>query len=123
MSFKIFSTFTGAGGLDIGFHGDFKFLDTYYPKLNFRTVKAIELNKFACDTLETDNKYFTNTDIINEDITKVNPNDFKDDNYDVLLGGFPCISFSIVGKQIGLKDDINGRLYENFLTPRQIRKI
>jgi len=28
MSFKIFSTFTGAGGLDIGFHGDFHFLDT-----------------------------------------------------------------------------------------------
>jgi len=37
MSFKIFSTFTGAGGLDIGFHGDFNFLDTYYPKLNFTT--------------------------------------------------------------------------------------
>jgi DNA (cytosine-5)-methyltransferase 1 len=115
MSFKIFSTFTGAGGLDIGFHGDFNFLNTYYPKLNFKTIKALEINKQACDTLENDNKYFLNTNIINEDITKVNPDDFKNETYDVLLGGFPCVTFSIVGKQVGVQDDINGKLYESFV--------
>ncbi len=115
MSFKIFSTFTGAGGLDIGFHGDFNFLGTNYPKLNFETTKALEINKFACETLENDNKYFKNTTVLNEDITKVNPNEFKDENFDVLLGGFPCIAFSIVGKRIGIEDDINGKLYENFV--------
>ncbi len=115
MSFKIFSTFTGAGGLDIGFHGDFNFLNTYYPKLNFKTVKALELNKQACETLKKDNKYFKDTDVIEGDITKIDPNDFKDENYDVLLGGFPCVTFSVVGKQVGLKDDINGKLYESFV--------
>jgi len=115
MSFKIFSTFTGAGGLDIGFHGDFYFLEKYYPKLNFQTIKALELNKEACDTLESDNNYFKNTEILNKDITKVNPSDFKNENYDVLLGGFPCVTFSIVGKRVGLKDDINGKLYESFV--------
>ncbi len=115
MSFKIFSTFTGAGGLDIGFHGDFNFLDKHYPKLNFKTVKALELNSFACETLKSDNKYFDKTDVLNEDITKVDPNTFKDENYDVLLGGFPCVTFSIVGKRVGLKDDINGKLYESFV--------
>jgi DNA (cytosine-5)-methyltransferase 1 len=115
MSFKIFSTFTGAGGLDIGFHGDFYFLEKYYPKLNFQTIKALELNKEACDTLASDNKYFKNTEILNKDITKVNPSDFKNENYDVLLGGFPCVTFSIVGKRVGLKDDINGKLYESFV--------
>jgi len=115
MSFKIFSTFTGAGGLDIGFHGNFKFLDNYYPKLNFETIKAIELNKFACKTLENNNKYFKNTNVIQGDITKINPKDFANDNYDVLLGGFPCVTFSVVGKQVGLKDDINGKLYESFV--------
>jgi DNA (cytosine-5)-methyltransferase 1 len=115
MSFKIFSTFTGAGGLDIAFHGNFKFLNTYYPKLNFKTVKAIELNKEACETLKHNNKYFKNTEIINKDITKINPKDFKNENYDVLLGGFPCVTFSIVGKQIGIKDDTNGKLYESFV--------
>jgi DNA (cytosine-5)-methyltransferase 1 len=115
MSFKIFSTFTGAGGLDIGFHGDFNFLDTYYPKLNFTTTKALEINQQACDTVENNNKYFANTDVINADITKVNPTDFTNKKYDVLLGGFPCVTFSVVGKQMGLKDDINGKLYESFV--------
>jgi len=115
MSFKIFSTFTGAGGLDIGFHGDFNFLNTYYPKLNFKTLKALELNKQACETLENDNKYFKDTDVIEGDITKINPKDFKNETYDVLLGGFPCVTFSVVGKQVGLKDDINGKLYESFV--------
>jgi len=113
--YKIFSTFTGAGGLDIGFHGDFYFLDKYFPKLNFKTVKALEINKEACSTLEHDKKYFLDTDVINGDITKIDPKDFKDENYDVLLGGFPCVTFSIVGKQVGVKDDINGKLYESFV--------
>jgi len=32
----------------------------------------------------------------------------------VLLGGFPCVTFSVVGKQSGIKDDINGQLYESY---------
>ncbi len=119
MSFKIFSTFTGAGGLDIGFHGDFNYLNTYYPKLNFKTVKALEINEYACQTLENDSKYFSDTDIIQGDIMKIDPNKFKDENYDVLLGGFPCVTFSVVGKQVGLKDDINGQLYESFVEALQ----
>jgi len=115
MSFKIFSTFTGAGGLDIGFHGDFTYLNKKYPKLNFKTLKALEINKQACETLENDNKYFKNTDILNRDITKIDPKKFKNEEYDVLLGGFPCVTFSVVGKQVGLKDDLNGKLYESFV--------
>jgi DNA (cytosine-5)-methyltransferase 1 len=115
MAYKIFSTFTGAGGLDIGFHGDFDYLGKYYPKLNFKTVKAIELNEYACNTLNHNSKYFADTDVLNYDITKVDPKDFKDEDYDVLLGGFPCVTFSIVGKQVGVKDDLNGKLYESFV--------
>jgi len=113
--FKIFSTFTGAGGLDIGFHGDFSFLGKEYKRLNFETVKALELNEYACKTLENDQKYFRNTDVIQGDITKTDPAQFTNEDYDVLLGGFPCVTFSIVGKQLGLKDDINGKLYESFV--------
>jgi len=115
MSFKIFSTFTGAGGLDIGFHGDFNYLGKYYPKLNFETLKALEINKEACDTLENNKKYFDKTEVLNVDITKIDPNEFKNEKYDVLLGGFPCVTFSVVGKQIGIKDNINGKLYESFV--------
>ncbi len=115
MSFKIFSTFTGAGGLDIGFHGNFNYLDRNYPKLNFQTIKALEIDIDACKTLKNNKMYFKNTDILNKDITKIDPNKFKNKNYDVLLGGFPCVTFSIVGKQVGIKDDKNGKLYESFV--------
>ena len=112
--YKIFSTFTGGGGLDIGFHGDFYYLNKYYPKLKFETKVAIDINKDACETLRYNKKYFPNTRIINDDITKINPEDFKNEEYDVLLGGFPCVTFSIVGKRAGIKDDKNGKLYESF---------
>lgn len=108
--YKIFSTFTGAGGLDLGFHGGFKFLEKDFPKLNFRTVKAIELNSFACKTVK---RNFLDCEVIESDIIETNPKDFKDD-YDVLLGGFPCVTFSVVGKREGIKDDKNGKLYESF---------
>ncbi len=111
--YNILSIFSGGGGLDLGFHGDFKFLDKYYPKLNFKTKFALDLNKDSCQTLNKNHKYFSDTYIVNDDIMK-----FKyqklDKNYDVLIGGFPCVTFSIVGKQIGLKDDINGILYESY---------
>ena len=41
--FKIFSTFTGAGGLDIGFHGGFNLFGKKYKRLNFETVRAVEV--------------------------------------------------------------------------------
>ena len=112
--YKIISTFTGAGGLDIGFHGDFHYLKSYYSRLNFNTSVALDINKDACKTIENDNKYFKNTLVHNEDIIEFNYEQIPNKNYDVLLGGFPCVTFSVVGKQAGVKDDINGKLYESY---------
>ncbi|MCT7565012.1 DNA cytosine methyltransferase [Aliarcobacter butzleri] len=117
MDFKIFSTFTGAGGLDIGFHGDFEFLGRYFTKLPFTTEYALEYNKDAITSLDKNKKYFTNTKLLHKDITeniekevlKYNPK-----KYDVFLGGFPCVTFSVVGKQEGIKNDKDGQLYESF---------
>lgn len=116
--FKIFSTFTGAGGLDIGFHGDFKFLGKKYKKLPFSTFQAIEYNKDATDSLNYNKKYFPEinnlipkdiTKDIDDELIKLTPNE-----YDVFLGGFPCVTFSVVGKQKGIKDNKDGQLYESF---------
>ena len=112
--YKIISTFTGAGGLDIGFHGDFEYLDTFFPRLKFDTKVAIDINKDACKTLENDNKYFKNTQVLNENIIDFDYKKISNENFDVLLGGFPCVTFSVVGKQAGVKDDINGKLYERY---------
>ena len=115
MKYKIFSTFTGAGGLDIGFHGGFTFLKKRFKKLNFETKYSLDINKYAVETISKDKKYFKNTTPLLGDITKFNPSEYKDENIDVLLGGFPCVTFSIVGKQLGLKDDLNGKLYQSFV--------
>lgn len=111
--YKILSTFTGAGGLDIGFHGGFRFLNKYYSELPFETVVASDINLDACHTLSADNKYFKNTDVICADITKYDYKQIKGD-FDVLLGGFPCVTFSVVGKQAGITDNKNGQLYESY---------
>ncbi|AXK48574.1 DNA (cytosine-5-)-methyltransferase [Aliarcobacter trophiarum LMG 25534] len=117
MDFKIFSTFTGAGGLDIGFHGDFDFLGKYFTKLPFTTEYALEYNKDAINSLDKNKKYFKNTKLLHKDITENIEKEvlkYKPKIYDVFLGGFPCVTFSVVGKQEGLKNDKDGQLYESF---------
>lgn len=112
--YKILSTFTGAGGLDIGFHGDFTFLGKKFEKLNFETKVSLDINPDACKTIEHNKKYFNNTLVLNKNIIDYDYKQIPNDNYDVLLGGFPCVTFSVVGKQAGIKDDINGKLYESY---------
>lgn len=43
------------------------------------------------------------------DLTQLNPNDLPD--FDVLLAGFPCQTFSIVGKRAGLDDNRGQIIY------------
>lgn len=113
-TYKILSTFTGGGGLDIGFHGDFEFLGKTYEKLKFQTRVSLDLNDFSCNTIRNDEKYFKETIVYNENIIDFDESGIEDENFDVLLGGFPCVTFSVVGKQSGIKDDINGKLYESY---------
>ena len=115
--YKIFSTFTGAGGLDIGFHGDFKFLGKKYKKLPFETKYALEYNKDAINSIVHNKKYFQETIPLHEDITENIEEKLKQypkNEFDVFLGGFPCVTFSVVGKQKGIQDDISGQLYESY---------
>lgn len=112
--YKIISTFTGAGGLDIGFHGDFEFLGSKYPRLKFQTEVSLDLNADSCKTIEYNQKYFNDTRVLNENIIEYDYKQIPNNNYDVLLGGFPCVTFSVVGKQAGVTDDLNGKLYESY---------
>lgn len=112
--YKILSTFTGGGGLDIGFKGDFHFLNNYFGKLNFKTEVSLDINEDACKTIKNNKKYFENTLVLNKNIIDYDYKEIPDKNFDVLLGGFPCVTFSVVGKQKGIKDDVNGKLYESY---------
>lgn len=112
--YKVLSIFTGGGGLDIGCHGDFHYLGKYFPRLNFKTIAVLDKDKDSCDTITDDTKYFENTKVYHEDILNFDCRGIPDDHFDLLLGGFPCVTFSLVGKKAGIKDDINGKLYEKY---------
>lgn len=112
--YKILSTFTGAGGLDLGFHGGFEFLGKHYEKLNFETTYSIDISKSACETILNNTQYFLNTNAVHANIIEHDLKQIPNIDYDVLLGGFPCVTFSTVGKQLGVKDDTNGKLYLKF---------
>ena len=93
-SFKVASLFAGIGGIDLGFQ-----------QAGFDIVFANEIDKNACETYR---KNFPKHNLLERDIKKVDSNDIPD--FDVLVAGFPCQSFSIAGKQRGF-DDKRGSLF------------
>ncbi len=84
---KVVSLFCGLGGLDKGF------LDTGYD-----IVWANDFDKFAVRTYEAN---FGNHVVLG-DINKISLEEIPD--CDVLIGGFPCQPFSMMGHQKGFED-------------------
>lgn len=105
--YKIASLFSGCGGMDLGAEGGFLFLNKKYDKLNTETVYAMDFDKPICDIY---NSNFSNKCVF-QDITTLNPSDVPD--HDILTGGFPCQSFSVVAqnpKRLGYNSE-KGRLF------------
>ena len=99
---KALSLFTGAGGLDIGFHN-----------AGFDIDQCIEIDRRFCETLKKNDKYFGKSEILNIDITKLDINSIHK-NYDIIIGGPPCQSFSQSGNRRGLQDP-RGLLFKQFV--------
>ena len=86
---KVGSIFCGCGGADLGILGGFSFLGKYYSKLPFETVFAIDNDPKAIETYNRNfEKKGRTVDIRN--FRKQIP------DIDLLVGGFPCQSFSTV---------------------------
>lgn len=100
--------FSGAGGLDIGFH-DAGFNVVECVELEPKFVKSLEANKRA-------GRYLENTNIVCQDIREYEP-DF-DFDIDFIIGGPPCQSFSKAGIRAagarGTKDS-RGTLFEEYV--------
>lgn len=91
---RVCSLFAGAGGIDLAFE-----------QAGFTTVWANEFDKDACKTFR---RNFPGIPLVEKDIRKVKADSIPD--FDVLVGGFPCQPFSIVGRQEGFNDD-RGNLF------------
>lgn len=92
MPVKVVSLFCGAGGMDFGAHEE-----------GCETVLA--LDNFAAAT-DTFSRYFPGADVRTSDIYQFNES--KANPYpraDILMGGYPCQSFSMGGVRNPSKDD------------------
>ena len=119
MSFTVISMFSGAGGLDMGFHNK-----------GFHILWANDSAQDACATYDrwvNYNKDGTKKpdeectiikcgDISKLDLKEVLPGV----NVDVVLGGFPCQGFSLAGpRQV---DDSRNILYRHFVEMVKIKQ-
>lgn len=99
---KVASLFCGCGGTDVGILGGFDYLGKHYDFNDTEIVYANDIENAACNMFE--NNFGLQTD--RRDIREVKSNDLPD--FDLLTGGFPCQSFSIVAqnpKRLGIKDE------------------
>lgn len=104
---KVASFFCGCGGMDLGIQGGFKFLSKNYSKLPFQIVYAVDNDKYATEIYN--NNFMHKCEI--KDVREIEID--KLPKYDVLIGGFPCQSFSISAQnppRLGYKDD-RGKLF------------
>lgn len=104
---KVASFFCGCGGTDVGLLGDFVYQGKYYSTNKMEIVYANDIDANACTIFE--NNFNIKPD--NRDIREVKSNELPE--FDILTGGFPCQSFSIVAQnpiRLGIKDD-RGKLF------------
>ena len=100
---KIGSLFSGIGGLDLG-------IEKGLSKYGAETVWQVEMDKHCVSVLK---KHWPNALQIEDDINNV---DFsKLEKVDMLIGGFPCQTFSVAGSRKGMnKEDDRGILWYQF---------
>lgn len=104
---KVASLFCGCGGTDVGLLGDFDFLGKHYASNGMEIVYANDIDDNACNIFKEN--FGITPD--NRDIREVKSEEIPE--FDILTGGFPCQSFSIIAqnpKRLGVKDE-RGKLF------------
>ena len=96
---NLISLFSGAGGLDLGFH-----------KAGFHTIIANEFDPKICPTFRAN---FPKTRLIEGDIRKVSENVFPE-HISGIIGGPPCQSWSEGGALRGI-EDARGQLFYEYI--------
>ena len=100
--FTVVSLFSGCGGMDLGFRGDFQVFGKTYYRQPFEIVWANDCNPAACETYRRN----IGAEIVCDDIQNVF--DSIPRQADIVLGGFPCQDISINGRRRGTAGDRSG---------------
>lgn len=117
---KVVSLFCGCGGMDLGLLGGFNYLNIEYKDNPFEIVYAIDNDKY-CTKIYNAN-FFHKCEV--GDVRDININNIPP--FDLLIGGFPCQSFSISAQnppRLGYKDERGMLFFEmvKILKERQPR--
>lgn len=115
---KTLSLFSGAGGLDIGFHN-----------AGFDIVACVEINKAYAATLSHNRdigKYFSKSAVIHcEDVREFDAHQYLEQNIECVIGGPPCQTFSAAGRRSGGvlgTNDARGQLFKTYCEILEILK-
>jgi len=117
---KVASLFCGCGGMDLGVVGGFSYLGKEYAENPFDIVYSVDNDKY-CTKIYNEN--FEHKCIV-KDVREIDIDSMP--NFDMLLGGFPCQSFSISAQnppRLGYKDERGMLFFEmvKILKARQPR--
>lgn len=93
MNFTFIDLFAGIGGIRLGFES-----------VGGKCVFSSEFDEDACKTYEANFGEHPSGDI-----TQIKSEDIP--NFDILLAGFPCQAFSIIGKMEGFENETCGTLF------------
>ncbi|MBI2669538.1 MAG: DNA (cytosine-5-)-methyltransferase [Candidatus Yanofskybacteria bacterium] len=95
--------FAGIGGLRLGFQ-----------QSGYKIVYSNDNGKRSCETYRANFRDIDERDIREVDVDVI-------PNFDVLIAGFPCQPFSVIGKRKGLKDD-RGKLFFELVRILAVKK-
>ena len=112
--------FCGCGGMDLGVIGGFSFLGKEYKENPFDIVYAVDFDEYCTKIY---NANFEHKCLI-KDVRDIDINELP--QFDMLIGGFPCQSFSISAQnppRLGYKDERGMLFFEmvKILKERQPR--
>lgn len=99
---RVASLFCGCGGMDLGVLGGFTYLGEEYPSNPFEIVYSIDNDSYCTQIY---NANFEHKCIV-KDVRDIDIAELPE--FDMLIGGFPCQSFSISAQnppRLGYKDE------------------